>query len=178
MKMEKQLKSELIFEGRIIKVYKDEIETATGKITTREVVRHHGGVGILALNHDKILLVEQYRYPYACNTLEIPAGKLEPGEDVESCASRELEEETGYSSLKLVPITKIYPTPGYCDELLHICEAKNIFKVDNPAPGDEDENIKVIELDILEAYRKVIDGTIMDAKTVIAIMHAYINYRL
>lgn len=176
--MEKQISSELIYDGKIIKVFRDKVEVENGHITYREVVRHHGGVGILALNHDKIILVEQYRYPYAEKTLEIPAGKLEPGEDVESCALRELEEETGYSSLKVLPITQIYPTPGYCDELLHIYEAKNIFKVENPAVGDDDEYIDVIELDLLDAYRKVIDGTIKDAKTVIAIMHAYINYRL
>ena len=176
--MERKIKSDLIYDGKIIKVFRDEVMTASDKKTYREVVRHRGGVGVLALIDDKILLVKQYRYPNACYTLEIPAGKLEQDEDVEQCALRELEEETGYRSNYAFLISKFLPTPGYSDEWLHIYEAKNLIKVDNPLPGDEDENIEVIMMDIKEAYRCVIDGQIVDAKTVIAIMHAFINYTL
>lgn len=176
--MEKKLDSKLIYKGKVITVYEDKVEVENGNIATREVVRHHGGVGILAIRNNKILLVQQYRYPNDTTTLEIPAGKLEMNENQEACALRELEEETGYSAKVIHPISKFLPTPGYCDEWLYIFEAKDVYKVDNPLSCDEDEFINVIEMEIVEAYRKVIDGTIYDAKTVIAIMHAYINYKL
>ncbi|MFV0394724.1 MAG: NUDIX hydrolase [Coprobacillaceae bacterium] len=174
--MEKKIKSDLIYDGKIIKVYKDEIETANGVQAIREVVRHHGGVGILAMQNNKIILVKQFRYPNNMYTLEIPAGKIETNEDVEECAMRELEEETGYSAKVIHPISKFLPTPGYSDEWLYIYEAKDIFRVENPLPSDEDEDLAIVEMEITEAYRKVIDGTIVDGKTVIAIMHAYINH--
>lgn len=176
--MEKKIHSDLIFDGKVIKVYKDQVETANGTPAIREVVRHRGGVGILAMQNHKILLVKQFRYPNEIYTLEIPAGKIEIDEDPEICAMRELEEETGYSAKVIHPISKFLPTPGYSDEWLYIYEAKDIFKVDNPLPSDEDEDLSIVELEITEAYRKVIDGTIIDGKTVIAIMHAYINYHL
>lgn len=177
--MERKIKSELIYDGKIINVYKDTVEVENGNIATREVVRHLGGVGILAINSNKkILLVEQFRYPNNISTLEIPAGKLEINEDPEVCGMRELEEETGYSAKGIHQISKFLPTPGYSDEWLYIYEAKNVFKVENPLSPDDDEFIKVVEMDVTEAYRKVLDGTIFDGKTVIAIMHAYINNKL
>lgn len=176
--MEKKISSELIYDGKIIQVYKDQVEVGNGNIAIREVVRHHGGVGILAMRNNKIILVQQYRYPNDTMTLEIPAGKLELGENEENCALREFEEETGYSAKTIHQISKFLPTPGYCDEWLYIYEAMDVYKVENPLSCDEDEDLNVIEMDLNEAYRKVVDGTIFDAKTVIAIMHAYINKRL
>lgn len=176
--MEKKIDSHLLFDGQVIKVYKDTIETSSGIQAIREVVRHRGGVGVLAVQNNKILLVKQFRYPNGVETIEIPAGKLEANEDPEVCALRELEEETGYSAKVIHPISKFLPTPGYSDEWLYIYEAKDIYKVDSPLAADEDEDIDVLEMDIKEAYRKVIDGTIVDGKTVIAIMHAYINHHL
>ena len=94
---EKTLASELIYNGKIIDVYKDEVELSDGKKSIREVVRHNGGVVILALkNDDTILMVNQYRYPIAQISLELPAGKLEKGEDPFKAAQRELEEEIGF----------------------------------------------------------------------------------
>ena len=88
--MEKKIDSHLIYDGKIIKVYKDTVKCENGNEAFREVVRHHGGVGVLAIIDNKILLVKQYRYPNATDTLEIPAGKLELGEDTKLCALREL----------------------------------------------------------------------------------------
>ncbi len=176
--MEKKLTSELIYQGKIINVYRDKVECENGNIATREVVRHHGGVGVLAIVDNKILLVKQYRYPNATDTLEIPAGKLEPNEDTGVCALRELEEETGYSAKEIDLIAKFLPTPGYSDEWLYVYEAKDVFKVENPRDCDEDEVIELIRLDIDEAYQMVVNGQIFDSKTMIAIMHAYINQHI
>lgn len=173
--MEKKIDSHLIYDGKIIKVYKDTVQCENGNIAAREVVRHHGGVGVLAIINNKILLVKQYRYPNATDTLEIPAGKLEIGEDTKLCALRELEEETGYNAKDITQIAKFLPTPGYSDEWLYVYEAKDVFKVENPLKCDEDEEIEVIAMDIDEAYDKVVSGEIFDSKTMIAIMHAYIN---
>ena len=95
--MEKKVESQVIYNGKIITVYKDKVECPNKKIATREIVRHHGGVGILVVVDDCIVLVKQFRYAYNKDTLEIPAGKLEKGEEVSLAGKRELEEETGYS---------------------------------------------------------------------------------
>ena len=171
--MEKKIASELIYDGKIIKVYKDKVICENGNEATREVVRHHGGVGILAVVENKILLVKQYRYPNATDTLEIPAGKLELGEEAGPAGKRELEEETGYSCKSMKLINEIYPTTGYCDEVIHLYEAKGLFKVENPLEGDEDEFIDVISMPIDEAYKKIMNNEIHDSKTIIAIMKAY-----
>ena len=173
--MEKKMDSQTIFQGKIITVYKDKVKCPNEKIATREIDRHHGGVGILATVDDKIILVKQFRYAYNQDTIEIPAGKLEYNEDSNLAGARELEEETGYSAKKLVPITQIYPTPGYCDEIIHLYEAKDVYKVENPLAGDEDEFINVLFIPIDEAYQMVIDQKIKDSKTIIAIMKAYID---
>lgn len=173
--MEKKINSEVLYDGKIITVYKDKVICPNGREATREIVRHHGGVGILAINDDQIVLVRQFRYAYNQDTLEIPAGKLEPNEDPKDAGLRELEEETGYSCHGLVNINNIYPTPGYCDEIIHLYEAKGLFKVENPLAGDEDEFIDVKLIPIDKAYQMVLDQKIYDSKTVIAIMYAYIQ---
>ena len=109
--MEKKVKSEIIYDGKIIKVYKDQVECPNKRLATREIVRHHGGVGILAVVDDCILLVKQFRYAYNKDTLEIPAGKLELGEEAGPAGKRELEEETGYSCKSMDLSAKKLP-PG------------------------------------------------------------------
>lgn len=173
--MEKKVTSEVLFEGKIITVYKDKVECQNGNLASREIVRHHGGVGILAVVDDKIILVKQFRYAYNQDTIEIPAGKLESNEESQYAGARELEEETGYSCKELVPITEIYPTPGYCDEIIHLYEAKDVYKVENPLAGDDDEFINVLFVPIDDAYQMVINQDIKDSKTIIAIMKAYID---
>ena len=171
--MEKKVNSQIIYDVKIIKVYKDQVECPNKKIATREIVRHHGGVGILAVVDQCILLVKQFRYAYNKDTLEIPAGKLEKGEEAALAGKRELEEETGYSCQSMKLINEIYPTTGYCDEIIHLYEAIDLFKVENPLEGDEDEFIDVIAMPIDEAYKKVMNNEIHDSKTIIAIMKAY-----
>ena len=105
----------------------------------------------------------------------IPVGYIEEGEEPYVAALRELEEETGYSAKQFIPVTEIYPTPGYCDEIIHLYEAKDVYKVENPLACDEDEFINVLFVPIDEAYQMVINQEIKDSKTIIAIMKAYID---
>lgn len=173
--MEKQLSTKCIYDGVVVKVKKDEVLCENGITSIRECVSAPGGVAILAVIDHKVLLVKQYRYVVQEETIELPAGKIEPNEDLAICALRELEEETGYSAKEMKKIFTFYPTPGFCSEVLHIYEAKDIFKLDTPKTMDEDEVINSYFLDLEEAYKQVLDGTIKDSKTMIAIQYAYQN---
>lgn len=173
--MEKQLSTKCIYDGIVVKVKKDEVLCENGMTSIRECVSAPGGVAILAVVDHKILLVKQYRYVVQEETIELPAGKIEPNEDLAICALRELEEETGYSAKEMNKIFTFYPTPGFCSEVLHIYEAKNIFKLETPKVMDEDEVINSYFVDLKEAYKQVLDGTIKDSKTMIAIQYAYQN---
>ena len=173
--MEKQLSTKCIYDGVVVKLKKDEVLCENGITSIRECVSAPGGVAILAVIDHKVLLVKQYRYVVQEETIELPAGKIEPNEDLAICALRELEEETGYSAKEMKKIFTFYPTPGFCSEVLHIYEAKNIFKLDTPKEMDEDEVINSYFLDLEEAYKQVLDGTIKDSKTMIAIQYAYQN---
>ena len=173
--MEKQLSTKCIYDGVVVKVKKDEVLCENGITSIRECVSAPGGVAILAIIDNKVLLVKQYRYVVQEETIELPAGKIEPNEDLAICALRELEEETGYSAKEMNKIFTFYPTPGFCSEVLHIYEAKNIFKLDTPKDMDEDEVINSYFVDLKEAYNQVLDGTIKDSKTMIAIQYAYQN---
>ncbi len=173
--MEKQLNSNLIYDGIVVKLKKDEVLCENGMTSYRECVSAPGGVAILAIVDQKVLLVKQYRYVVQEETIELPAGKIEPNEDLAICALRELEEETGYTSETIEKIFTFYPTPGFCSEVLHIYEAKNITKLETPKAMDEDEVINSYFLDLEEAYHQVLDGTIKDSKTMIAIQYAYQN---
>lgn len=175
--MEKQLSSQLIYDGRVIKVTKDEVLCENGAKSYRECVKAPGGVAILAVKDHALLLVKQYRYVVSEEKIEIPAGKIEPNEDLAICARRELEEETGYKAEEMIKRFTFYPTPGFCGEILHIYEAKNLVKAEHPKAMDEDECINSYFLDLDEAYKQVLDGTIRDSKTIIAIQYAINTYK-
>ncbi len=171
--MEKELKSQVIYDGKILKLTRDEVECENGLHAYREVVYHHGGVCVLAVKENQIILVKQFRYPNRIETLEIPAGKLEKDEEPKICAFRELEEETNYRAKDMKRIMKVLPSPGYTSEWLYLYEAIDFQEVNDSLDGDEDEFIDIVHMDIEEAYQKVLNGTIVDAKTIIAIMYAY-----
>ena len=171
--MEKELKSQVIYDGKILKLTRDEVECENGLHAYREVVHHHGGVCVLAVKENQIILVKQFRYPNRIETLEIPAGKLEKDEEPKICAFRELEEETNYRAKDMKRIMKVLPSPGYTSEWLYLYEAIDFQEVSDSLDGDEDEFIDIVHMDIEEAYQKVLNGTIVDAITVIAIMYAY-----
>lgn len=172
--MQKKISSKAIFKGNIFHITQDEVEIK-GKIYTRDIVHHHGGVGVLAIHENKILLVKQHRYAIHMDTYEIPAGKLEEHEDPYTCGMRELEEESGYTSDKLETICEMYSTPGFCNEKIYIYWTDTLRKVANPLPMDEDEEIEISWYGIDEAMKMIEDGVIQDAKTIIAIQFAKIK---
>lgn len=171
--MEKEIQRTLIYDGKIIQVTREEVELENGEHAYREVVYHHGGVCILAVKDHQIILVKQFRYPNRIQTIEVPAGKLEKDEDPQDCAFRELEEETNNRARDMKFIMKVLPSPGYTSEWLYLYEAIDFEEVNDALAGDDDEFIDIIKMDIDDAYQKVLDGEIVDAKTVIAIMYAY-----
>lgn len=163
------IKSEKIYEGKILNLKVDTVELPDKKYTKREIVEHSGGVGVVAITKiDNIILVNQYRQAISKEILEIPAGKLEIGEEPRSTALRELQEETGYSAQKLRYITEFYPTPGYCTEKIHLFVADDLVLGEQNL--DEHEYVEVVEIPFDEAYEKVLNGDIVDAKTIIAIL--------
>ena len=170
---EKTIKSELIFDGRVVKLYKDKIELSTGQESFREVVKHSGGVVILAKKEDKIILVKQFRYPMKEVLYELPAGKLEIGEDPFEAAKRELEEETGYCANKWTDLGFVYTSPGYSDEKLYLYEAEDLeFTHCHP---DEGEIIQAFEYKYDDVLKMINNGEINDAKTLCALMRAQIK---
>ncbi len=126
---EKTIHTEKLFEGKVVRLQIDDVELPNGKTSKREIIKHPGAVAVLALTpENKIVLVEQYRKPMERALVEIPAGKLEPGEKPEVTAVRELEEETGYECNRLDHIISFYTSPGFADELIHLYLATGLRK--------------------------------------------------
>ena len=124
---EKTIEKKYIYKGRIINVRTDTAELPNGKQALREVVEHPGGVTVAALtDNDELMFVRQFRYPYSEVLLELPAGKLEYGEDPFEAGKRELREETGAVAEHYIDLGKFYPTPGYCGEIIHMYAAKGL----------------------------------------------------
>lgn len=171
---EKTLSRKEIFKGHIIEVALDQVQLPNGEIGERELVFHPGGVAIIPItSENKLVLVKQFRKPMEKVILEIPAGKIDPGEkdQPQIGAARELEEETGYRAAALQPVTAVYLSPGFADELLHIYYADDLEKVEHPLPQDEDEVLELYELTLDEAKAAQAEGLICDAKTVFAIQY-------
>ena len=166
---EKTIKSESIYKGRILNVYVDDVELCDGKLTKREHMEHPGGVAVLPLlDNGDVVCVRQHRYPYHTEILEIPAGKLEYGEDPKSCGIRELKEETGYSAKEIISLGRAYPSPGYVNETLYLYLARGLSAGKSHPDEGEYLEIKKIPFDVL--YEMVMNDEIHDAKTVIAIL--------
>lgn len=169
---EKTISTKKIFDGRIISVQVDEVELPNGKTSTRELVKHPGAVAVIAVTEEgKIVLVEQYRKPLEKELVEIPAGKLEKGEDPEICAKRELEEETGYGCNSLELVSSFYTSPGFADEIIYVYVAKGLKKLENAAGLDEDEFVNLMEVTLEEALEFIKNQRIFDAKTIYAVQY-------
>ena len=164
---ETPLRSITRYEGVVINVRLDLAELPDGSTALREVVEHPGGVAVLPLEDDgTVWCVRQYRYPFAEELLEIPAGRLEPGETPEQAARRELAEETGLTADTLTPLGKQYATPGYCGEVLHVYLARGLHR--GQAHPDEGEFLNV-ERHALRALADLsVTDRLPDVKTVVA----------
>ena len=171
---EKTLNEEYIYKGRIIKVRRDEVELPNGHKSMREVVEHSGGVCVLPLtDRDEVIFVRQFRYPYKEVILEIPAGKRDHGEESPlECGKRELAEETGAKADKYTSLGELYPSPGYCGEVIYMFLATGLsFGDTNP---DEDEFLNVEKIPFDKALDMVLSDEIKDSKTQCALMKAAI----
>lgn len=171
---EKTIKRDTLFTGKIIEVALDEVALPQGGTATRELVFHPGGVGIVAITpEEKMLFVRQFRKPLERVILEIPAGKIDPGEGThpEITGARELEEETGYRTQKMTKLASMYLSPGFANEMLHLYLAEGLEKVEDPRAMDEDEVIEVYELTLDEALERLQTGEICDAKTIYALQY-------
>ena len=165
---EKTLESREVYRGRILRVREDRVRLPNGKEGVREVVEHPGGVGILALDGDDVLLVKQYRYAFSRVLTEIPAGKREPGEDPFVTAQRELKEEIGAEAGRWTELGALIASPGCYGETLYLYMAEDLtFGETDP---DEDEFLEVLRVPFEEAVRQCMDGTLTDAKTVAAVL--------
>lgn len=166
---EKMIERKTVFEGRIINVYNDTVVLPDGKHSTREVVEHHGGVCVAALTErNTLLFVRQFRYPYGRVLLELPAGKLEKGEEPLFAGLRELEEECGVVAEKVIPMGEVYPTVAYCTEIIHLYLALGLKKTCQHL--DEGEFLSVEEIELSKAVELVMNGEIADSKTVALVL--------
>jgi ADP-ribose pyrophosphatase len=168
---EQLIESQTVFAGKILKVRLDRVLLPDGREASREVVGHPGAVAIVPVTNDgKVILVRQYRYPVEKVMLEIPAGKLDKGEKPESCALRELEEETGFVARRLEKLTSYYTAPGFTDEILHVFLASDLEQTEQKLDGDEFIGVEYYNRDELKVL--LADDSVKDAKTLIGLMLA------
>ncbi len=167
---EKQLEKNYIYKGRIINLRNDTALLPDGKTAKREIVEHNGGVCVAALtDNDELIFVKQFRYPYMEEILELPAGKRDSkDEDPLACGIRELREETGAIADRLIPLGELYPTPGYCEEIIWLYLAKNLTYGEQDT--DEDEFLEVYKIPLQKAVEMVMSGEIKDAKTQVLVL--------
>lgn len=168
---ERTIKSDQIYEGRILALRVDTVELPNQKYSKREIVDHVGAVGVVAINDKgELALIRQYRKAVEKSLLEIPAGLVDPNEEPGMAAKRELKEETGYACEKVEFMTEFYPSPGFSTEKIHLFMAKEL-KMEEPDP-DETEFLELVHMPYEEALRRVKLGEFTDAKTILAILIA------
>ena len=166
---ETPLASETLYRGTFVTIACDTVRLPNGNNSKRIVIRHPGAACVLAETPDnKIVFVRQWRYATGQALLELPAGKLDAGEDPAACALRELAEETPYRAERVEKLAEFYTAPGFCDEKMHLYRAVNI-SADSTLQADEDEFVETVLLDRAAARRALDDGSIRDAKTLIAL---------
>ncbi len=169
------LSSQLIYEGRAVKLRVDTVKVAGGRETTREIVEHPDCVAIIAIDaNDSVLLVNQFRKPVGKELLEIPAGGIEPGEDPVAAVCRELREETGYLPRKVERLGGFYSTPGYCTEYLYLYLATELTP--SPLHAEDTESIRLTRVPVSQIPSLFASGSICDAKS-IAGLFTFLEYR-
>ena len=168
---EKKISREEIFEGRVLHVVKDTVSLPDGGTATREILLHHGAVCIIPITDDgKVILERQFRYAVGDVLVEIPAGKLEPGEDPLECAKRELQEETGYSADEMIVIGDYYGSPALLREHITMYLARGLHK--GKTHYDDDEFMEVFEMPLDDLIDDVMNNKIPDAKTQLCALKA------
>ena len=170
----KRLQRDLLYSGKVFDLIVDEVEYPSGNTGVREIAHHPGGAVVVPILEDgSVMMVRQLRYPFSKHLLELPAGKLNIGEDPALAARRELEEETGWIAGDLEKLTSIYTTPGFCDEELHIFLATGLTRSPGGHKREEGELSMTIEIHSLdEAMGMILGGELRDAKTIIGLMLA------
>lgn len=166
--IERTIKSEKVYSGKILSVKLSTVELPDQKYSKREIVLHDNAVAVVAIHDDKILLVKQYRISVDKIIYEVPAGMIEHDENPKDAALRELEEETGYRAKNIEYLTEFYSTPGFCTEKLSIFYAKDLEFVGQNL--DEGENLEVVEMPLEEVMSMIESGEIMDGKTISSIL--------
>jgi ADP-ribose pyrophosphatase len=172
--IEKFVSKKTIWRGRAVDFRGDTVKLPNGKLATREFLDHPGAVGIVPfLDKKHVVMVRQYRHPVGEVTLELPAGKLDKGESVMTCAKRELKEETGYTARKITPLIQYWPSPAFANEVLHLYTAENL--VPGRMNTDEDEFLQCVIVPFERALRMIKRGEIRDSKTVVGLLSCAVN---
>ena len=167
----KRLDRKTVFDGRVVHLAVDRVELPNGQTAELEVISHPGAAAMVPLSEDgEVLLVRQYRYATDSWLLEVPAGKLDPGEKPEVCAAREVEEEVGYRAGELIPLGWIWTTPGFTDEVIHLFAAFELEEVERRP--EDDEVIELVRTPLATALELVWRGELNDAKSALALIHA------
>ncbi|MBO8150906.1 MAG: NUDIX hydrolase [Candidatus Marinimicrobia bacterium] len=169
--VEKTKSSRNIFKGKLLDVYVDEVLLPSGRTAVREYIKHPGAAVVIPyVGNGELIFVRQYRYPVREVTVELPAGKIDTGEDSIATVERELIEETGYRANRFVELLCFYPSVGYTNEILCVYWAQELSYIgERPDP---DENIEVMKMSISEAVERIFAGDIKDSKTIIGVLIA------
>ncbi len=172
--MEETLSSQLIYDGRVVKLRVDSVQLGNGRQTTREIVEHSDCIAVVAIDkNNNVLLVKQFRKPVEKELLEIPAGGVDTGEDPEEAVNRELREEIGYMPRKVQRLGGFYSAPGYCSEYLYLYLATDL--VPSQLIAEDTESINVVRVPVEEIPDLIATGRICDAKS-IAGLFIYLEY--
>lgn len=168
----KQIRRDVLYRGRVFDLIVDQVEYPSGNLSIREIAHHGGGAVVVPLLDDgRVLLVRQLRYPLGRHLLELPAGKLNPGEDPALAAARELAEETGWIAGRWQKLVSLYTTPGFCDEVLHLYLAEGLSPDPEGHRREEGEFTMTVEtLTFEQALRMIESGEIQDGKTIVGLL--------
>ncbi len=163
-----------IYSGRVITLNVDTVQLPNGLTVDLETIRHPGAAAVVPMKDDgTVVLIKQFRHAAGGFIYEIPAGKLDPGENPLHCAARELEEEVGYRASSFQLLSSIFTAPGFADEVIHVYKATGLTKGHQHL--DRDEVLEVVEMPLEHAIKKIQDGTIRDGKTIVGLQAVYIG---